>query len=444
MTADASPTRRPTPTQVSIAVLGIAVVIFWYVGRHQWFIRDDWAFVLTRRAMREQLGVGDWLFTAQDGHWMTPPLLVYWLIEQVFGIGSYWPFLVANMALHVAAVLLVRELSRRVGVSEWTIVVVCTLLLVFGSGWENIVFAVQITYNLSLVAFLAHLVLVDHEGPVGRRDVAGAVVGVVGVSSSAFGPFFAVGVFAVLCWRRRWAAAAVAVLPQAVLYSWWLFTWGSDPAGDEGRPSVTGALKFMRLALTATTSALAGQVLLAGAVVLGLCVVVLATPMALRSRSMVTVLTALPAPVMLAIGWQRAASGLWSATSSRYVYMLAMILAVPFGLAVDQLTRVHPRALALGWAALFVSLALNVRLLVANADDWADRSADARRTFELVAGSPSVSDADPALVMVLFDPDVTVAWLPFLQEEGVIAPRPPTTPDEVELVRAVLAGTPRP
>ncbi len=70
MTADASPTRRPTPTQVSIAVLGIAVVIFWYVGRHQWFIRDDWAFVLTRRAMREQLGVGDWLFTAQDGHWI--------------------------------------------------------------------------------------------------------------------------------------------------------------------------------------------------------------------------------------------------------------------------------------------------------------------------------------------------------------------------------------
>ena len=125
-------------------------------------------------------------------------------------------------------------------------------MLLFGNGWENIVFAVQVTYNLSLVAFLAHLVLVDHDGPVGRRDVAGSVVGMIGVSSSAFGPFFAAGVFAVLCWRRRWRAAAVAVVPQAIVYSWWLFTWGSDPAGDEGRPSLTGALKFARLALTAT------------------------------------------------------------------------------------------------------------------------------------------------------------------------------------------------
>ena len=82
----------------------VALGLFALIGRRQWFIRDDWAFVLTRRAMREQLGVSDWLFTAQDGHWMTPPLLVYWVIEQVFGIDSYWPFLLANMALHVAAV----------------------------------------------------------------------------------------------------------------------------------------------------------------------------------------------------------------------------------------------------------------------------------------------------------------------------------------------------
>ncbi len=44
------------------------------------------------------------------------------------------------------------------------------LLLVFGAGWENLMFAVQIVYNISLLAFLGQSLLVDHDGPVDRRD----------------------------------------------------------------------------------------------------------------------------------------------------------------------------------------------------------------------------------------------------------------------------------
>ncbi len=435
---------RVTPRQVSIVVLAAAVALFAFVGRHQWFIRDDWAFVLTRRAMRDQLGTSDWLFTAQDGHWMTPPLLLYWLIEQVFGIDSYWPFLVANMALHVGGVLLVRELCRRVGVSEWTTVVVGTLMLVFGSGWENVVFAVQVTYNLSLVAFLAHLVLSDHDGQVGRRDVVGAAIGIIGVSSSAFGPFFAAGVFVVLCWRRRWRAAGVAVAPQAILYTWWLLTWGSDPAGDDGSPSLSGAVRFARLALTATFNGMTGQVLFAGAALFGIAVVVFVTPLDLRARSLVTVLAVMPVPVLLAIGWQRAVFGLDSAASPRYQYMAAMVLAVPFGLAIDQLRRLDRRAILAGRLLVCAAVASNARLLVNASDDWAQRSADARRTFELVAGTPDSATADGSLVLVAFDPDVTVGWLPTLVAEGAIDPRTPTTPAELALVESVLSGTPQP
>lgn len=433
-----------TPARVSVAVLAFAIVVFAFIGRRQWFIRDDWAFLLTRRAMREQLGIDDWLFTAQDGHWMTPPLALYWLIERLFGIDSYWPYLALNMALHVAAVVLVRELCRRVGVTPWTTVVVCSLLLLFGSGWENVVFAVQITYNLSLVAFLAHVVLVDHDGPVGRRDVAGAVIGVIGVSSSAFGPFFAAAVFAVLVWRRRWRAAAVAVGPQAVLYSWWLFAWGDDNAGEAGDASVTGALKFARLALTATLNGMTGQVAFAGAALLGMVVLVTARPLSLTTRSLVTVLAITPVPVMLAIGWQRAVFGLDSAASSRYQYMAAMVLAVPFALAIDLLRHVHRRAVFVGWAVLVLAVIGNVRLLVSASDDWADRSNGARRAFELVAGAPEAATTDGSTVIVAFDPDVTVGWLPVLTRAGAIEPRTPTTPEELALVQGVLAGTPLP
>ena len=95
------------------------------------------------------------------------------------------------------------------------------LLLVFGAGWENLVFAVQIVYNFSLLAFLGQMLLVDHDGPLDRRDGFGVLVSLVGVSSSGFGPFFGFGVGLLLVLRRRWLAAVVAVVPQALAWIWW-------------------------------------------------------------------------------------------------------------------------------------------------------------------------------------------------------------------------------
>ena len=197
--------------------LVVSAVVFWVVGRRQWFIRDDWAFLLSRQALRATRGIDDWLLTAQDGHWMTPPLLVFRGLQNVFGMGSYWPYLTVNLALHVGAVLLVRVLCRRWGVSPWTSTLLCSILLVFGGGWMNIVFAVQITYNLSLVCFLAQVLLADHDGPIDRRDWLGAALGVLGVMSSGFGPFFIAGMAALLVLRGRWRAAAIAVLVPAML-----------------------------------------------------------------------------------------------------------------------------------------------------------------------------------------------------------------------------------
>ena len=48
------------------AMLVFSVFVFVIIGRRQWFIRDDWALILTRRKM----AVDSWtnsLFIAQDG-----------------------------------------------------------------------------------------------------------------------------------------------------------------------------------------------------------------------------------------------------------------------------------------------------------------------------------------------------------------------------------------
>ena len=209
-----------------------AIFVYYVVDRHQWFTRDDWASVITRARVRDTMGWQHWLLDPQDGHWLTVPFLIFAGTRALFGLDSYWPFLIPALVAHVGSVLLVRVICHRYGVSEWTTTLVCSLLLVFGSGWENLVFAIQICYNLSLFVFLAQLVLVDHDGPVDRRDVLGAGLAVIGMMSSGFGPIFMVGIFVFLLIRQRWRALLVAVVPQALAYGWWLLVWSSDPAAN--------------------------------------------------------------------------------------------------------------------------------------------------------------------------------------------------------------------
>src|SRR4029079_5174070 len=174
------------------------------------------------------------LMEPQDGHWMMWPILVFRGLYNLVGTRSYWPYMLVLWATHVGAVVLAHLWMRRFGVTAWISTLMTILLLVFGAGWENLMFAVQIVYNFSLLAFLGQLLLVDHDGPLDRRDGFGVVISLIGVSSSGFGPFFGFGVGLLLVLRRRGLPAVVAVVPQALAWIWWWLTWGSDPPGERG------------------------------------------------------------------------------------------------------------------------------------------------------------------------------------------------------------------
>ena len=424
--------------------MAMAMVLYVVVGRRQWFIRDDWAFLLTRTVIRDTRGVDDWLFTAQDGHWMTPPILVYRLIQNLFGLESYWPYLVPVMALHVGAVLLVRILCRRVGVSAWTTTLLCSVLLVFGGGWENIVFGIQITYNMSLVAFLAQVVLVDHEGRADRRDVGGAVLGVIGVMSSGFGPFFILGVFVLLASRRRWTAAAIAVAPQALAYAWWFVFWSSDNAAAVTPGPRSQVPAFAVRGITATFESLMGIASLAGVAILATVAIAVWAGASWRVQSLLLTMWVVVVAMFLGVGVQRIGFGVDSAAASRYQHFAAMMLVPALGLAIDHVARwsmpVH-RAVRL---VVFASVVLNAGWLQVRGAEWADRARGEQGTFELVVGSPLAGTVDPQIGPEPFSPDVSVAWLPFLVEAGAITPRTPTTADELARVRVALQLPPGP
>ena len=58
-----------------------------------------------------------------------------------------------------------------------TATVVASILVFFGSGYQNIVLPFQMSLVGSLAFGLGHLLLADHDGPVDRRDAFGLAAG---------------------------------------------------------------------------------------------------------------------------------------------------------------------------------------------------------------------------------------------------------------------------
>ena len=424
--------------------LALSAAVYFIVGRNQWFVRDDWAFVISRNAIRTNLGWKSWLFEGQDGHWMTVPIVIWRGIQNVFHLGSYWPYLIPNLMLHVAMVLLVRVLCRRVGVSAWTSTLVCALLLVFGSGWDNLVFAIQITYNLSIVCFLAQVLLVDHEGPTDRRDVVGAVLGVIGVMSSGFGPIFVVGMAVLLVLRRRWKSLALAVVPQATACVWWFVFWGGDAVSAKMPGPRSQLPAFVVRGLLATFEGLTGIVSLAGVALFVTAAVTLWRGHLWRPQSLLMTLWATVVVMFAAIGVERIGFGVISAGSSRYVHVAGVLIAPALAIAIDSLARVSREARWCGWLLLAVSIALNAGWLQIYSAQWARESRAQKDVLELTLGSGYVTQVSPDITPVDISPNITIGWMTYLLAEHAISPRTPANEQQIQTVQLALGLTPAP
>ena len=369
---------------------------------------------------------------------MSAPLVLFDLTQRLFGLGSYWPFLLLAMLPHLASVVLIRMLCTRAGASEWSATAVCVILLVFGSGWENIVFGVQVTYNLSLLCFLAHVLITDHDGSLDRRDALGAVIGLVGVMSSGFGPFFFVGIAVLHLLRSRWARAAVAALPAAAAYAWWWLRWGADPAAASQPGSKAQVPTFVSRGIAATLDGLLSIGGLTGIAMLTLTAVVVMRRPTDPRQHLVVALTFTMIVMFAGIGWQRIGLGADSATASRYLYMAAILLAPLLAIACDLLGRLAPAALLAGRLILVGSAIINAGQLRADGATWAGQANDERIVLELVAGSGQIAAADPERSVLVFSQEVRVADIPYLVAEHAIVPRVPATPEQWAIVAYAL------
>lgn len=422
----------------------IGVLIVVVIGRNQWFARDDWAFLFTRERVHETAGLDTMLMAPQDGHWMMWPILVFRGLYSVVGTRSYFPYLLVLWATHVGVVVLAHMWMRRFGVTAWISTLMTILLLVFGAGWENLVFAVQIVYNFSLLAFLGQMLLVDHDGPLDRRDGLGVLVSLIGVSSSGFGPFFGFGVGVLLVLRRRWLAAVVAVVPQALAWIWWWLVWGSDAAADRGSADLRFVVDWTEHGLWAVFGSITATGMLAWPAIV-LCIAMALWPgTGSYRRAPIIAMLATVLAMYVGIGTRREVFGVLASAWPRYQYMAAMIAAPVLAIGFDQIQRFASWARWIPRVVLLLAIGRNIVWMHDGAESWALASRQDRRLFSLVAGSDQRFEARPDRSMSTFSPDVLVIDLDTLVDDGAIDRVPPATPEEREAVAQALGLSPPP
>ena len=240
-----------TSTRLAAWVFGLVVVVgavtIRWIGRDLWFDIDDWGF-LAGRSGREL----DDLLDSWNQHWTTVPIVAYRGLWRVVGVNHYWPYQALTIGAHLASACLLRVVMRRAGTDPWLATAAAALFVFLGSGNENLVKAFQFTFAGSLAFGLAHLVLADHEGPVGRRDLLGLGCGLVGLMCSGISVALVAVVGLAVLLRRGWRAAAVHTVPLAIVYAAWWRGYRGEAADQIPNPSAGDVLEFMGDLLVAT------------------------------------------------------------------------------------------------------------------------------------------------------------------------------------------------
>lgn len=356
--------RERLPFLVLLAYLAVALpLLLFRIGRFRWFYSDEWG-MLTETG--DGLGT---LLEPNNAHWSTLPTISYRILWSLFGLHSYLPYQAVLLCAHAAVVVLLWFVLRRCRVDPWLSTAVAAVLVLFGPGADDIVWAFQIGFVGALAFGLGHILLVvDDPSKVGRRrDALGLAAGLCALMSSGVGVVMVAAVAGATLLRRGWRAA---LLHGGVLGAVYLaYVVLADPQSESpaGRPGLGDLVDWFRNNVAAIFGGIGGGGPL---VVVLVAVVLVGLGLVLASRSWPDIVSRLAIPVALA-GAALAfagttALGRWhlgdqAARSSRYVYIGAALVLPLIGVALDAVRRRWPVLLVPLVVLVLVPLPSNAR-----------------------------------------------------------------------------------
>lgn len=231
----------------ALLLLGAAIVFVETRGMS--FFGDEWDFVIVRRGLS-----ADTLLTPHGPHLVLFPILVWKVLLQVFGGGSYVPFrLLASFDLVITGLVLGVACRTRWG--RWLGLAPVLLLVTLGPAGTTLLWPFEVQFTLSLVFGLLSLIALDRRGPWADATACLSLIVSLGSSSQGVG-FVIAGALMVALGGNRLRRSWVVLLP-ALLYVVWYATYGHQHS--QTSLSLWGeSLSYMAQSLSATTGAVVG------------------------------------------------------------------------------------------------------------------------------------------------------------------------------------------
>jgi len=380
-----------------IAVAAWAVLV--WMGRGLSFYSDEWYYI----EGRSLFDPATW-FPPHGEHWATVHVVLFRSIMELVGLRTYVPYHAVLIGLHVLVAAGVFALLRRWAGPLFALAG-GTLVLFFGSGFENLFWAFQIMFVGTIALGIWTIWLL--EGPPSMRRTAAVVTLLtISLATSGLGLIFWAITGLTMLLRPGWRRWLPALALPAFVYLVWYVAVGHAGTGSQRNPFTVDQLLLTPGfvaegvghsigSITGLPPILAG--LLGGALLIGLVVG------AIRRCPIPVPTIALTFGVILQytlIGLSRAGIFAGQSDYTRYTYLggiltllaigaMAGTLRMPTGLAAR-------RAVLLAAVVILVPAAiLNVQLLVAGRDLFAVRAEFTRALIADALAPQLPPDVDP-------------------------------------------------
>jgi hypothetical protein len=384
---------------VSIAAWAILV----WMGRGLTFFSDEWAFI----EGRSLFDPGTWL-APHNEHWSTIPIVAYRLLMEIVGLRTYVPYLALLIGLHVLVAAAVFLLLRR-----WTGAPAAlaggVLVLFFGSGFENLFWAFQISLVATVAAGLWMVWLLEQRPSVGRA-LAIVLLLVLSLATSGLALIFLVIVALTMALRPAWRRFMPWLLVPVLVYlAWYLAIGGSGILRNPfSMDQLLQAPWFVAEGVENSIGAVIGLgPVFSGVVLLGLLLVLLEA--VVRGHRVPVPAIALSFGLMFQyalIAVTRAGITFGQSDYTRYTYLggiLALLAIASMAGSIPLPTAPVPRRAIVVGATLVleIALVLNVQLLVAGRDFFLIRAQFTRALIGESLARTSADGVDPTRSLVI-------------------------------------------
>jgi hypothetical protein len=248
--------RSRTAPEIGLIVVLVAAFALNLWARHgDYFFYDEYGIVIHFYSLSD-------LLHPSNGHPLVMWLSLYYLMRDVFGLGSALPYELVGIAAGLfAAGLLFVEVRRRAG--AWAGLVAAILLLFIASGIDILFWSFELAFAGSVSAGIGAVMALDRDDR--RGDVVALVLLVVAVFFLLVGlPFVAAAATAVLIaedgrsWGGKLRRLALVVGPVLVLFVIWYLAYGHLSPSRITSDNVLAAPGFVLGGLGSTLAFLVG------------------------------------------------------------------------------------------------------------------------------------------------------------------------------------------